>query len=66
MASSMTDVLRDHVAAAGVSCRQIAREAGVQQASLVRFMRGEQSLRLDKADRLAAYFGLELTKRKER
>ena len=28
--------------------------------SLIRFARGDQSLRLDIADRLAAYFGLEL------
>jgi hypothetical protein len=26
----------------------------------MRFLRGEQSLRLDMADKLAAYFGLEL------
>jgi hypothetical protein len=30
---------------------------------LLRFVRGDQSLRLDMADKLAEYFGLELTKR---
>jgi plasmid maintenance system antidote protein VapI len=42
----------------------IEREAGVQRASVMRFLRGEQSLRLDVADRLAAYFGLKLVKTK--
>jgi hypothetical protein len=32
----------------------------------MRFLRGEQSLRLDVADKLAAYFGLELVRRKRR
>jgi plasmid maintenance system antidote protein VapI len=32
----------------------------LKRASIMRFLRGEQSLRLDMADRLAAYFGLEL------
>ena len=30
----------------------------------MRFLRGEQSLRLDVADRLAAYFGLQLVAKK--
>ena len=32
--------------------------------SLTRFANGERSLRLDKAGRLAAYFGLHLAKRR--
>jgi plasmid maintenance system antidote protein VapI len=38
----------------------IERATGVKRASIMRFLRGETSLRLDMADRLAAYFGLEL------
>jgi plasmid maintenance system antidote protein VapI len=38
----------------------IANECGVERTSLLRFARGDQSLRLDCADRLAAYFGLRL------
>src|SRR5262245_5236379 len=34
----------------------VAKATGVQKTSLIRFLRGEQSLRLDMADRLAAYF----------
>jgi plasmid maintenance system antidote protein VapI len=45
----------------------LERETGVTRASIMRFVRGPQSLRLDMADRLAAYFGLELRpKRKGR
>jgi plasmid maintenance system antidote protein VapI len=45
----------------------LERDTGVTRASIMRFVRGSQSLRLDMADRLAAHFGLELrTKRKGR
>jgi plasmid maintenance system antidote protein VapI len=40
--------------------KALERETGVTRASIMRFVRGSQSLRLDKADRLAAYFGLAL------
>jgi plasmid maintenance system antidote protein VapI len=38
----------------------LERETKVTRASIMRFVRGSQSLRLDMADRLAAHFGLEL------
>ncbi|MEX2113198.1 MAG: hypothetical protein WD845_08440 [Pirellulales bacterium] len=38
----------------------IATETCINRASLIRFARGDTSLRLDVADKLAAYFGLEL------
>jgi hypothetical protein len=45
----------------------LERETGVARASIRRFVKGERTLRLDMADRLAAYFGLELRhKRKGR
>jgi len=37
---------------------------GIAGTSLLRFMQGETSLRLDKADVLADYLGFELVKRK--
>ena len=55
---TMTSLLRQALRDAE-SVRVVAKATGVQQASLVRFMNGEQSLRLDMADRLAAYFGIE-------
>ena len=47
--------------------KALERETGVTRASIMRFVRGTQSLHLGMADRLAAHFGLELRpKRKVR
>jgi plasmid maintenance system antidote protein VapI len=56
----ITDVLRRAVAESGMAHIALERATGVKRASIMRFLRGETSLRLDMADRLAAYFGLEL------
>jgi plasmid maintenance system antidote protein VapI len=61
-ATPITDVLRQAVLDSGLPLLRSANETGVQRASLSRFVRGKNSLRLDVADKLAAYFGLELTK----
>ena len=65
----ISDVLRRTIAQAvesgRVSYLALEREAGVTRASIMRFVRGTQSLRLDKADQLAAYFGLELRARRK-
>jgi len=58
--TTMTDALRQAIADSGLPMLTLATETGIQRASLIRFARGDQSLRLDIADRLAAYFGLEL------
>ena len=57
---TMTDVLREAILASEMPMKSLERETGVQRLSIVRFVRGSQSLRLDKADKLAVYFGLEL------
>jgi plasmid maintenance system antidote protein VapI len=61
--TSMTEALRRAIAGSGMAHIAIARATGVQRASVMRFMQGRQSLRLDVADRLAAYFGLEVVAR---
>lgn len=61
----MTDVLKKAVRQSGLSQYRIARDTGILETSLGRFMRGETSLRLDKADLLAGYLGLELIKRRK-
>ena len=38
----------------------LEKETGVQRASIRRFVNGERTLRLDVADKLADFFGLEL------
>jgi plasmid maintenance system antidote protein VapI len=63
----ISDLLRRRIAESGIPLKRLERETGVTRASIMRFVRGSQFLRLDMADRLAAYFGLELrTKRKGR
>ncbi len=66
--SSITDPLRDAIVQSELSFLAIERETGVKRQSIMWFVRGERSLRLDMADKLAAYFGLELkpTKRRKR
>ena len=44
----------------------LERETGVTRASIRRFVNGERTLRLDVADRLAAYFGLELRPKRKK
>jgi len=54
---SMTELLRKAVAEAE-SLSEIERASGLKRQALAKFMRGEQSLRLDLADTLAEYFGV--------
>ena len=60
-AKSISDVLRQAIADSGLTYSELERATGVKRASMLRFMRGERSLRLDNADGLAEYFGLRLT-----
>ena len=56
---ALRQALRDSETLVGVE-----RATGLKRQSLAKFMRGEQSLRLDMADRLAKHFGIEIrTKR---
>lgn len=59
---TMTKLLRKALAEAE-SLNAVANTTGVQKASLIRFLRAEQSLRLDMAEKLAAYFGVECQRR---
>lgn len=54
---TLTELLKEALAQAP-SLRGVERETGVKHPSLIRFLRGEQSLRLDMADRLAEHFGI--------
>lgn len=57
---TISDVLRDAIRQSGAAHIALERATGVKRGSIMRFMRGERSMRLDKADALAAYFGLAL------
>jgi plasmid maintenance system antidote protein VapI len=59
----ISDLLRQTIAESGLSYNALQKATGVTRASMMRFVRGDQSLRLDMADRLAAFFDLELRKK---
>jgi plasmid maintenance system antidote protein VapI len=63
----ISDLLRRTIAEAierkEANYKALQRETGVTRATIMRFVKGTQFLRLDMADRLAAYFGLELRPR---
>ncbi|MFL5342050.1 MAG: helix-turn-helix domain-containing protein [Gemmataceae bacterium] len=56
----ITDLLRRTIVESGVPYLTIEQATGIHRASISRFVTGERSLRLDVADKLAAYFGLKL------
>lgn len=57
---TMTQALRKAIRESGKTTYRIALDTDLSRLSIDRFLRGERSMRLDKADALAAYFGLEL------
>jgi transcriptional regulator with XRE-family HTH domain len=61
---TMTEVLKAAIEDSGLTRYRISKDTGIDEAALMRFMRGETSLRLDRADVLADYLGLELVKQK--
>jgi plasmid maintenance system antidote protein VapI len=65
----ITDLLRrtvrEAIEAGRATYLGLEQHTGVQRASIMRFVRETQSLRLDMADRLAAHFGLELRPKKK-
>ncbi len=62
---TLTVVLREAIAESELTLYRIAKDTGVVKTCLIRFMRGETSLRLDKADVLADYLGLELVRKRK-
>jgi plasmid maintenance system antidote protein VapI len=60
---TMSEVLKNEIAKSGEAIAAIARAASVPQPILHRFVKGEQGLTLRNAEKLAAYFDLELRKR---
>ena len=62
----ITDPLRQAIIESGVSYKSLSRETGVARASIQRFVDGRNSLRLDKADALAAFCKLSLQVQKRK
>lgn len=59
--ATMTDLLRDALLAAP-SLNAIEKATGVKRQTLAAFMRSEQTMRLDSADMLAGYFGIQCSR----
>ena len=57
---NLTDALRDAINESGMTFKAIERDTGVLRQSLMKFVRGETSLRLNLADKLAKFFGLQI------
>jgi plasmid maintenance system antidote protein VapI len=64
--NTITDILRRAILNAinegDASFKGLERATSVKRQSLMNFVRGKQSLRLDMADRIADHFGLVLKK----
>ena len=63
--SPISDVLRRAIIASGEPYYAIEQATGVSRANILRFTKGQQSILLDAAERLAEHFGLELRTRGE-
>jgi len=57
---TITEALREAIGESELSFKALERETGVLRQSLMKFARGEQTLRLDAADKLAKFFGFEI------
>lgn len=60
MPKTITEQLRAAIAAAGVTRYRIAKETGLSESALSRFVKGTRGMDLNSVDKLATYLGLEL------
>ena len=63
---TITEALLEAIAESELSFKALERETGVLRQSLMKFAAGEQTIRLDNADILAEFFGIEIIRRKGR
>ncbi len=56
----ITDALRQAIETSGLSIKALERETGVSRQSMMHFMRGTRTLRLEIADKLATFFKLDV------
>lgn len=65
MSKDVADALRTAILASGQSANEIAKETGVAQPLISRFLRGKD-MGIMRAAKIAAYLGLELKNPKKR
>lgn len=63
---NLTTALLRSIGESGLPFQALERESGIKRQSLMKFVAGEQSLRLDLADKLAQYFGLRVESKPSR
>jgi len=63
---TLTEALRAAISECELSFKSLERETGIVRQSLMKFARGEQSLRLDMADKLAKFFQIEVLRKRGR
>jgi transcriptional regulator with XRE-family HTH domain len=57
----LADELRRAIKMSGLSLNQLAKETGVHQAQLSRFVRGKRTITVSAAAKVCSYLGLRLT-----
>ena len=60
--ATLPEVLRAAIELSGLTYYRIGKATGIDETNVARFAKGELYVRLDKADRLAAYLGLRLVR----
>jgi plasmid maintenance system antidote protein VapI len=63
---TMSELIREALTNRTESLRAIERATGVKHPSMVNFLSGKRSFHLDSADKLAAYFGIEVRRPRRR
>lgn len=58
--ATLTKALKQAIESSGLSFKEIERRTGVLRQTLMRFVKGEGSIRLDQADKLASFLSLKL------
>jgi len=60
---TLEETIKQLLAATGESVNSLAKQSGVSQPVLHRFLSGQRGLKLDTAEKLCVFLGLELKKR---
>jgi len=59
--TTLSQTLRQRIVETTLPLNRLAREIGVPQPTLYRFVEEEKNIGLERAEKIAAYFGLALT-----
>ena len=62
----LSDQLREAIKKAGVSRYSIAKQTGVSETTLCRFVSGERGISVDAMDAIGQYLGLSIVSQKKR